>query len=130
MVNDPLTYKVIGCAMEVHRELGCGFQEVIYQKALSLEFERVGLAYSREQVHPVLFKNQHVGTRRSDFVVEGKVLIELKAVYLIEPVHIVQAKNYTKIFGIDKCLLINFGNVSLVTKLIFNPDYKMPEDNP
>jgi GxxExxY protein len=79
MINDPLTYKIIGCAMKVHNTLGPGFQEVIYQRCLAIEFERAGLLFEREKEQTVFYDGIAVGTRRSDFIVEKKVMVELKA---------------------------------------------------
>ncbi|MBD2328443.1 GxxExxY protein [Alkalinema sp. FACHB-956] len=119
-VGNELTYKIIGCAMKVHRTMGPGFQEVIYQRCLAIELERAGLAFAREQEQPVYYDGIQVGTRRADFVVENKVVVELKAVVQLEDVHLAQAKNYTVAYNFPLGLLINFGNKSLEHKLIFN----------
>ncbi|NER22724.1 MAG: GxxExxY protein [Symploca sp. SIO1C2] len=118
--ND-LTYKIIGCAMKVHRTMGPGFQEVIYQRCLAIELERAGLSFAREQSQPVFYDSIQVGTRRADFVVENQVVVELKAVVKLEDVHLAQAKNYTVAYGFPLGLLINFGSKSLEHKLMFNP---------
>ncbi len=76
---DDITYKINGCAMKVHRTLGNGFQEVIYQRCLAIELERVGLSFVREQEHAVFYEDIQVGTRRADFVVEDSVVVELRA---------------------------------------------------
>jgi GxxExxY protein len=78
--QDELTYKVIGCAMEVHKFLGNGFQEVIYQRCLALELQRTAIQYEREVEQPIFYKGDHVGTRRADFIIEGRIVVELKAV--------------------------------------------------
>jgi GxxExxY protein len=91
---DELTYKINGCAMKVHNTLGNGFQEVIYQRCLAIELERAGLSFAREQEHTIFYDGINVGTRRADFVVEEKVIVELKAVVNLEDVHLAQAKNY------------------------------------
>ena len=118
--ND-LTYKIIGCAMKVHRAMGPGFQEVIYQRCLAIELERAGLSFAREQEQAVFYDGIQVGTRRADFVVENQVVVELKAVVKLEDVHLAQAKNYTVAYGFPLGLLINFGGKSLEHKLMFNP---------
>lgn len=123
MEKDELTYKIIGCAMKVHNTLGPGFQEVIYQRCLAIELERAGLAFAREQEHTIYYEGINVGTRRADFVVENKIVIELKALVNLEDVHIAQAKNYTVAYDFPKGLLINFGSQSLQYKLMFNPKY-------
>ena len=108
-----ITRRVIGCAMAVHSELGNGFQEVVYQRALRVEMEREGLSFSREHEVPIWFKGMPVGTRRVDFRVEEKVLVELKAVTELESVHVSQVLNYLEAFELEVGLLINFGRQSL-----------------
>lgn len=123
LVKDELTYKTIGCAMKVHNTLGPGFQEVIYQRCLAIELERAGLGFTREKEHTIFYEGIDVGTRRADFVVEDKIVVELKALINLEDVHIAQAKNYTVAYDFPKGLLINFGSQSLQYKLMFNPKY-------
>ena len=111
-----ITQKVIGCAMQVHNELGNGFQEVIYQRALAVEMREAGLDFAREQEIQITYKGLDVGTRRADFIVEGVVLVELKALTLLEEVHTAQAINYLEAYGIEVGLLINFGSKRLQFK--------------
>ena len=111
--KDELTYKIIGCAMKIHNTLGAGFQEVIYQRCLAIELERAGLSFVREQEQPVYYEDTEVGTRRADFIVENRVVVELKALTNLEDVHLVQAKNYTVAYDYPIGLLINFGSQSL-----------------
>ena len=123
MIKNDLTYKIIGCAMQVHNKLGNGFQEVIYQRCLSIEMKRAGLEFEREKEQKIYYDQFEVGTRRADFVVENKLIIELKAKINLEDVHLAQAKNYVVAYDFPLGLLINFGNTSLQYKLIFNPKY-------
>ena len=123
MEKDELTYRIIGCAMKVHNTMGPGFQEVIYQRCLALELARSGLAFHREKEQTVYYEKIEVGTRRADFVVEEKVIIEIKALVKLEDVHIAQAKNYTVAYDFPLGLLINFGGKSLEYKLLFNPKF-------
>ncbi|MGF7140455.1 GxxExxY protein [Roseimarinus sediminis] len=123
MEKDELTYKIIGCAMKVHNTMGPGFQEVIYQRCLAIELKRAGIDFQREQEQTVFYEGIHVGTRRADFIVEDKVVVELKALVNLEDVHLAQAKNYTVAYDFPLGLLINFGSQSLQYKLIFNPKY-------
>ena len=113
-----LTGKIIGCAMEVHRILGNGFQEVIYQRALAIEMNNHGISYSREHEMDILYKGEQIGQRRVDFFVEGKVMVELKAIVQLEDVHLAQAINYLEAYGLEIGLLINFGNTSLQFKRV------------
>jgi len=122
---DELTYKINGCAMKVHNTLGNGFQEVIYQRCLAIELERAGLSFAREQEHTIFYDGINVGTRRADFVVEEKVIVELKAVINLEDVHLAQAKNYVVAYDFPIGLLINFGAVSLQFKKVFNKKYQI-----
>jgi GxxExxY protein len=122
---DDLTYKINGCAMKVHNTLGNGFQEVIYQRCLAIELERAGLSFAREQEHTIFYDGINVGTRRADFVVEEKVIVELKAVINLEDVHLAQAKNYVVAYDFPIGLLINFGAVSLQFKKVFNKKYQI-----
>ena len=120
-----LTGKIIGCAMEVHKILGNGFQEVIYQRALAIEMNRQGLDYSREHEMEIFYKEENIGTRRVDFFVEGKIMVELKAIILLEDVHLAQAINYLEAYNMDIGLLINFGSRSLQFKRVMKPGKKI-----
>jgi len=123
MEKDRLTFDIIGCAMKVHNTLGNGFQEVIYQRCLAIELKNAGLEFGREIEQPIYYEGVNVGTRRADFVVENKVIVELKALTNLEDVHLAQAKNYVVAYRFEKGLLINFGATSLQYKLIFNPHF-------
>jgi GxxExxY protein len=118
--RDELTYSVIGCAMTVHSKLGNGFQEVIYQRCLALELGKTRFNFARELEHPIFYDGIEVGTRRADFIIENKLVVELKAIIELEDVHLAQAKNYLVAYQFEKGLLINFGARSLQYKLIFN----------
>jgi GxxExxY protein len=113
-----ITEKIIGASFEVHKFLGNGFQEVIYQRALAYEMRKVGLEFAREIEQDIFYKEleKPIGTRRADFVVEGKVLVELKAIIQLEDVHWAQALNYLKAYKLEVGLLINFGSKSLTFK--------------
>jgi len=109
--------------MMVHTKMGPGFQEVIYQRCLAIEFDRANLEYLRESEKDLYYGDIHVGKRRADFVVKNKVVVEIKAVTQLMDVHIAQAKNYTVAYDFPLGLLINFGGKSLDYKLMFNPKY-------
>ena len=115
-----LTSKIIGCAMEVHKQLGNGFQEVIYQRALAVEFSLQGIAFEREFEMPIFYKGEQIGTRRVDFFVEETVMVEIKALILLEDVHLAQAINYLEAYNMEVGLLINFGSKSLEFKRVMN----------
>ena len=106
--------------MKVHNELGNGFQEVIYQRALAIELSNAHLGYERELEMPVFYSEQQIGTRRADFFIESKVMVELKALASLEEVHMAQAINYLEAYNLEIGLLINFGAKSLQFKRLIN----------
>ena len=120
-LHSELTAKIIGCAMEVHRVLGNGFQEVIYQRALEIEMLSQGLDFTREHEMKIYYKGVDIGTRRLDFFVEEKVMVEIKAVITLEDVHLAQAINYLEAYGLAVGLLLNFGSRSLQYKRVTKP---------
>lgn len=124
-----ITEKVIGCAFEVHKFFGNGFQEVIYQRALALEFSKAGLVFAREIDQPIFYKDypEQIGVRRADFIVEEKVLIELKAVIKLEDVHLAQTLNYLKAYKLEVGLLLNFGAKSLEFKRVVKSVTESPD---
>ena len=121
-----LTSKIIGCAMTVHKALGNGFQEVIYQRALAIEMQIADIAFNREFEMPVFYREEQIGTRRVDFLVEGNVSVELKAITKLEDVHFAQAINYLEAYNLEIGLLINFGENSLNFKRLTNKKFKPP----
>jgi len=122
--HSELTGKIIGCAMQVHSFLGCGFQEMIYHRALALELTKAKLDYKWELEMPIYYKDyiEPLGVRRVDFLIENKVLIELKAKSCLEDQHYAQLLNYLKVYKIEIGLLINFGEKSLNFKRIILTD--------
>ena len=120
MLHEDLTKKIIGCSMEVHKRLGNGFQEVIYQRALEIEMSIAGLTFRREMEMQIFYRDQQIGTRRVDFFVENKIMVELKAQIKLEDVHLAQAMNYLECYKMEIGLLINFGARSLEFKRVHN----------
>lgn len=118
LIQSDVTQRILGASMEVHKFLGNGYQEVFYQRALALEFRSMNIRYEREVEQMVYYKepDQLIGTRRADFLVEGKVLVELKAVKELEFIHEAQLLNYLKAYRLEVGLLINFGGPSLTWK--------------
>jgi GxxExxY protein len=121
-----ITAKIIGCAMTVHKTLGNGFQEVIYQRALAIEMALARIEFSREFEMPIFYREQQIGTRRVDFLIEGVISVELKATTKLEDVHLAQAINYLEAYNLEIGLLINFGETSLNFKRLTNKKYKSP----
>ena len=132
MINEDYKYsaitgKIIGCAMEVHKRLGNGFQEVIYQRALKIEMQLANVGYNREFEMPIFYRDEQIGSRRVDFLVEGIISVELKAITKLEDVHYAQAINYLEAYNLEIGLLINFGERSLNFKRLTNKKFKSVE---
>lgn len=115
-----ITEKIIGAAFKVHATLGNGFQEVIYQRALEIEFNKNNLGYSREFEMPIHCDTICIGTRRVDFLVQGIISVELKAIIKLEDVHLAQAMKYLEAYNLEIGLLINFGAKSMEFKRLTN----------
>ena len=115
--------------MKVHNSLGNGFKEVIYQRCLAIELERAGLGFCREVKQTIFYDGIEVVKRRADFIVEEKVIVELKAVINLEDVHLAQAKNYVVAYDFAIGMLINFGSTSLQFKKVFDPKYNIKNLN-
>ena len=115
-----ITGAIIGAAMQVHSELGNGFPEVIYQRSLPIEFQNQNISYKREESMPLFYKGKSIGKRRADFMIEEKVLVELKALSEINKTHYNQVLNYLTAFNLEVALLLNFGENSLNFKRLIN----------
>ncbi|GAB2525991.1 GxxExxY protein [Spirosoma aerophilum] len=122
--HSELTGKIIGCAFEVHKVLGNGFQEVIYQRALAIELEECQLVFAREFDMPIFFKGRHIGSRRVDFLIEDKISVELKAISTLIDDHLAQAINYLEAYNLEVGMLINFGAQSLQFKRLINRKFR------
>ena len=119
-----ITEKIIKACMIVHSVLGNGFQEVIYQRALGIEFELSGINFRREFSMPIYYRDKNIGERRVDFLIEEKISIEIKAIIKLENVHLAQAMNYLEAYNLEVGMLVNFGATSLEWKRLFNKKYK------
>lgn len=120
MRHEDLTHKIIGCAMKVHRVLGGGCQEVIYQRALAIEMKIQNLEFQREKEMDIRYEGHHIGTRRVDFFVGETIMVEIKALSVLEDVHLAQAMNYCQAYSLPIGSLINFGGKSLEFKRVYN----------
>jgi GxxExxY protein len=120
MKHQELTYKIIGCAMEVHKLIGNGFQEVIYQRALAIEMDLKNINFNREFEMELTYKGHNIGARRVDFFVEDTITVEIKALINLEDVHLAQAMNYVEAYNLEIGLLVNFGTKSLQYKRVHN----------
>ena len=126
MKYEDLTRKIIGCAMKVHSTLGNGFQEVIYQRAMCIEMDKLSLSFQREMT--IYYEGIDIGTRRVDFFVEDEIMVELKALIKLEDVHLAQAMNYCQAYNLPIGLLINFGSKSLEFKRVYNVNHPENKD--
>ena len=115
-----ITEKIIGCAMKVHRELGSGFQEYIYQRAVEIELKKALIRFILEYEMPIYYQGEKIGMRIVDFFVDEKIMVELKAVTDLNDVHLAQGLNYLEASGYKVGLLINFGAKSLQFKRLLN----------
>ena len=118
-----ITKKIIGAAMKVYSVLGKGFQEVVYQRALEIEFRKWGLQFVGEFSMPIYYDNEQIAERRVDFFVEGIISVELKAREVLEKLHYSQARNYLEAYNLEVGILLNFGGVSLEYKRLENTKY-------
>ncbi len=119
-----ITQSIIAAALEVHKTLGNGFQEVMYQRALDIELVSHKLLVGREIEMAVSYKGTVIGSRRVDFLINNLICVEIKALIKLEDVHLTQAINYLEAFNLEVGLLINFGGKSLEVKRLFNKKYK------
>lgn len=119
-----LTGNIIRCAMEVHRVLGNGFQEVIYQRALAKELSLQFISFTREKEMPIYYKEELIGTRRVDFLVEKLISVEIKAITALENRELNQGINYLEAYNLEIGLLINFGSKSLEFRRLINSKYR------
>lgn len=124
MKYQEITEQILKCCFKVHNTLGNGFQEVIYQRALEIEFLKNQIPFHREFEMPILYDGQHIGTRRVDFLVTELISVELKAITQLEKVHYAQAINYLEAYNLEIGMLINFGTNSLEFKRLTNKKFK------
>ena len=115
---DRITKDVISCGFKVSNNLGCGFLEKVYENALALELRKAGLKTDQQHGIAVHYDGTVVGEYAADLLVEGKVLVELKAVKILDDIHLAQCMNYLKATGLSVCLLMNFGKPKLDVKRV------------
>jgi GxxExxY protein len=108
-----LAHRVVGAAMKVHRELGCGFLESVYRNALSIELRYLRISFEIHPVLPVFYQGEEVGIFQADLIVEGQLIVELKALESLNSIHSLQLINYLTAAQIEDGLLLNFGAKSL-----------------
>jgi GxxExxY protein len=126
MKYEDITGRIIRCAMTVHSTLGCGFQELIYQRALAIEMRYGGLIFEREKEMEIFYRGEFIGKRRADFFVENCIMVEIKAVTELKGEHKAQAINYLEAYQMEIGLLLNFGAQSLEYKRLYNKHFGKP----
>jgi GxxExxY protein len=125
LIYKELTHTIIGCAMEVHRVLGPGFQEYIYQRAMAIELQSAGVRFAEEFELSIHYKGNKIGLRRVDFWIDNKISLEIKARSEIDNAYLAQAINYIEASNIEAGLIINFGAPSLQFKRLHNKKLKL-----
>jgi GxxExxY protein len=116
--HEGLTGEIIGAAIEVHRDLGPGFLESVYENALCIELQRRGVPYERQVEVPVLYHGEEVGLHRLDLLVSERIVVELKAVKRFDDIHFVVVRSYLRAAQLDHGLLFNFAGITLDTKRV------------
>ena len=116
--DSEITESIIAAAIAVHRELGPGFQESVYEQALAVEFAIRGIAFVRQKAIPLFYRDHQIGEHRLDFVVEDKIIVELKAVEALEKVHFAIVRSYFKAAGLSDGLILNFSSMPLTAKRV------------
>ena len=118
LTNKDLTERIIAGAIRVHRELGPGFLESMYEEALAIEFSAAGILFERQKLLPIFYREHLIGEHRLDFLVEGKVIVELKAIAAVENVHYAILRSYLKAANLEDALLLNFASMRLTIKRV------------
>ena len=116
--DSEISEAIIGAAISVHRELGPGFLETIYEQALAVEFALRGIAFVRQKPVPLFYRDHQIGEHRLDFVVEDRIIVELKAVEALENVHFAIVRSYLKATGLADALILNFSTMPLTVKRV------------
>jgi GxxExxY protein len=118
LIHAELSERIIGCCIQVHKTLGPGFLEKLYEEALCLEFAKTGLKFERQKTIAVTYDGRTIGEHRLDLVVEGKVVLELKACAGIEDIHLATVRSYLKATALELALVVNFARPTLDIKRV------------
>jgi GxxExxY protein len=116
--DSEITESIIAAAIAIHRELGPGFLEMVYEQALAVEFAIRGSAFVRQKPIPLFYRDHQIGEHRLDFLVEDKIVVELKAVEAVEKVHFAIVRSYLKAAGLSDGLILNFSSMPLTVKRV------------
>ena len=120
MEHYELTGDIIKAAVKVHKAIGAGYKESVYQKALAISLQEHNIAFDREKEYPIFYRKEKVGYYKADFLIQDKVIVELKAVFTIEMLHVAQTINYLKVANKPIGLILNFGQSPLEVKRVHN----------
>jgi GxxExxY protein len=118
LVHEELTSRIIACAIEVHKTLGPGFLESIYEMALAIELRRAGLKVEQQKILSLTYRDMPIGEHRLDLLVENKIVVELKAISALEDIHFAIVRSYLKAAGLEHGLLLNFASIPLTIKRV------------
>ena len=128
LLDAEITHRIIGAAIRVHRALGPGFLESVYEEALAVEFALTGIQFIKQKTVPLFYKDHQIGEHRLDFLVEGRVVVELKAVRAIEDIHFAIGRSYLKATNLHDGLLLNFATMPLTIKRFCREHVDEPAD--
>ena len=128
MRDSEITDAIISAAIAVHRELGPGFLESIYEQALAVEFALRGIAFVRQKPIPLFYRDHQIGEHRLDFLVDEKIVVELKAIDALENVHFAIVRSYLKASGLADALILNFSSMPLTVKRVRRERGFQPSD--
>lgn len=126
--NTKLTERILAAAIRVHREIGPGFLEVLYEEAMAFELVEAGLFYERQKLLPIFYREHVIGEHRLDLVVERKVIVELKAISRLEDIHFAIVRSYLKASNLNDALLLNFAAARLTIKRVGREYHPKSED--
>jgi GxxExxY protein len=118
LVHEDLTSRIIACAIEVHKALGPGFLESIYETALTIELQHAGLRVEQQKLLPIQYRGSLIGEHRLDLLVEGRIIVELKAISNLEDIHFAIVRSYLKASRLEHGLLLNFASMPLTIKRV------------
>jgi GxxExxY protein len=126
LAHEELTGRIIACAIAVPKELGPGFLESIYETALTIELQHAGLRVEQQKILPLTYREKVIGEHRLDLLVEGKIIVELKAISALEDIHFAIVRSYLKAAGLEHALLLNFAKIPLTIKRVIYQNSVIP----
>jgi GxxExxY protein len=116
--DEDLSQEIIGAAIEVHRSLGPGFLESLYEEALCIELDNLRIPYERQKTLEIRYLNHKIGEHRLDLLVDGRLVVELKAIQSLDPIHFSTVRSYMKALGLESGIIINFSSMPMTVKRV------------